>query len=148
MPFAQSCWPLLEKSPPIVYSKAKPQLKGQQSFSCNKWNLENHKTNKTVAERSPLTHVEWLNNRRETDKWLQSFESENQWPLLHRSVFLRTCVLPLPVCPYAKQVAIPRSNIHSTSGLAVYLEKGATITLNYKVIMTEVGKNEQLNTDN
>lgn len=36
---------------------------------------------------------------------------------------LRTCVLPLPVCPYAKQVAIPRSNIHSTSGFAVYLEE-------------------------
>lgn len=33
-----------------------------------------------------------------------------------------TCVFPLPVCPYAKQVAIPLSNMVSTNGRAVNLE--------------------------
>lgn len=32
-----------------------------------------------------------------------------------------TCVFPLPVCPYAKQVAIPLSKMVSTSGWAVNL---------------------------
>jgi len=35
---------------------------------------------------------------------------------------LRTCVLPLPVWPYAKHVAIPPEKAHSTNGWAVYLQ--------------------------
>ena len=37
-------------------------------------------------------------------------------------IFVLTCVLPLPVCPYAKHVAMPFSNILSTNGLAVNLK--------------------------
>ena len=44
----------------------------------------------------------------------------------HKARRRLTCVLPLPVCPYAKHVAIPLSNIHSTSGFAVYLPTGPT----------------------
>lgn len=38
-----------------------------------------------------------------------------------------TCVFPLPVCPYAKHVAIPLSKMVSTSGWAVNLQGGVFI---------------------